>query len=147
MLARFEKLLAHVDEIDARHRAVTNAGKQFEKLVFPQLRVVAAFKTGRCGTEHHASTGVLRAHHGDIAAVIARILFLLVALIVLFIDNDEAQIANGREHAGARPHDYAGRAGTNFSPLAGAFGVAESAVQNCDAVAKPGEELSGHGGR
>ena len=110
----------------------------------PRSHVVAALETGRGRAQHHARAGGLRAHDGHIAAVIARRLLLLVALIVLFVDHDQAEIAHRREHAGTRAHHHARLARADAAPLLGALGIGESAVQNRHAIAEAREELARH---
>jgi len=75
-------------------------------------------------------------HDGDITAVIARIFFLLVAGVVFFVDHDQAEITHRREHSGAGPYHHAGAARADPPPLIGAFGIAESTVENGYAIAK-----------
>jgi hypothetical protein len=102
----------------------------------PRSGVVAAFQAGRGRTQHHARAGRLRPHHGHIAPVVARRLFLLVAAVVLFVHHDQAQVAHRREHARARPHHHRGRAGADAPPLLGALHIRERAVQNGHPVAE-----------
>ena len=147
LLARFQKLLAHVDQLHLRHAAALDALGQFEQRVLAALGVVAAFEAGRGRAQHHAGAGRLRAHDGDVAAVVARRFLLLVALVVLLVHHDQPEIAHRREDAGARAHHHARRAGADAAPLLGALGVAEGAVQNGHAVAEAREKLAGHGGR
>ncbi len=106
LLARFEKLLAHVDQFDRGHGPRFDAAGQFEQRVLAALGVVAALETRRGGAQHHAGARRLRAHNGDVAPVVARRFLLLVAAVVLFVHHDQAQIPHRREDAGARPHYY-----------------------------------------
>ncbi len=61
--------------------------------VLAALGVVAAFETGRGRAEDHHRAGIARANQGHIAALIARRLLLFIALIVLFVDDNQAQVA------------------------------------------------------
>ena len=85
------KLAAHVDQFDFGQRAVLDAIVHLDARVFALHRVLPAFKRGRGRAEHHDRAGKLGAHHGDVARVVARRLFLLVALVVLFVDEDRAR--------------------------------------------------------
>ena len=81
----------------------------------------------------------------DVAAVVARSFFLLVAGFLFFIDDDEAEIFERREYGGAGADDDAGFAVADAPPFAGALDVAERGVQNGDAFearAEPGAALA-----
>ncbi len=54
LLARFEKLLAHVDQLDLGHGPPLDALRQFEQRVLAALGVVAGFETGRGRAQHDA---------------------------------------------------------------------------------------------
>jgi hypothetical protein len=145
LLARFQEFLPHVDQFDHGHRPVLDAARQFEQRVLAALDVVAAFEARGGRTEHHARAGLLRPHHGHIAPVVARRLFLLVAAVVLFVDHDQAQVAHRRKNARPCPHHYRGFAGADTPPLLGALDIGERAVQNGHPVAESQEELARHG--
>ena len=147
LLARFQKFLPHVDQFDHGHGPFFDAARQFQQRILAALGIVAAFQGGRGRTQHHARAGLLRPHHGHIAPVVARRLFLLVAAVVLFVDHDQAQVAHRRENAGPRPHHHRGFAGAYAPPLLGALDIRERAVQNGHPVAESKEELARHGRR
>src|SRR4029453_12321754 len=95
----------------------------------------------RGGTEKSDGIFQFGADNGDVAAVVARGFFLLVAGFLLFVDDDESQIFDGRENRGACANDDAGFAITNAPPFASALDIAESGVKNGDAFemsAEPG---------
>ena len=54
LLARFQKLLAHVDQFHRRHGPRFDAPGQFEQRVLAALGVVAALQAGRGRAQHHA---------------------------------------------------------------------------------------------
>ena len=85
------KLLPHVDQLDLGQRALVHALRHLDQRVAATLGVVPALERRRGRTQHHGRFGELGSHHGDIARVVARILFLLVGRIVLLVDDDEAQ--------------------------------------------------------
>jgi hypothetical protein len=77
---------------------------------------------GGCGgAEDNGDAEEFGAHHGDVAGVIARGLFLLVARVVFFVDEDEAEVGHGREDGAACADDNAGFAATDAVPLLGAL--------------------------
>ncbi len=147
LLARLQGLGAHVDQLHPRHGPFLHAPRQFQQRVLAALGVIPALEAGRGRTQHHARAGRLRAHDGHVAAVVARRFFLFIALVVLLVHHDQAQIAHGRENPGARAHHHRRRARANPPPLIGALRIAEGAVQNGHAIAEAAEELAGHGGR
>ncbi len=146
VFAGFEELLAHVDQFDLRHGAALDALRQFEQRVLSGLGVVAGFQTGRGGAQHYYGARMVRAHDRHVAAVIARRFLLLIALVVLFVDDDQSEIADRREDAGAGRDDHCGFAGADAAPFLGAFGVVERGVQNRDAFAEALIELACYGG-
>ena len=105
------------------------------------LGVGPGFERGRGGAEDDDGVVELGAHHGDVAAVVARRLFLLVAGVVLLVDEDEAEVGHGREDGGARADDDAGLAAADAVPLLGALVGRERGVQQGDLGAEGGEHL------
>ena len=79
------------------------------------------------------------AQHGDIAAVVARDVFLLVGVLVLLIDEDEAEVRQRREDGGARADDDAGDALADAVPFVEALALGEVRVQHGDLVLHGGE--------
>ena len=112
---------------------------------FPVAGVVIGFQRWRGRAEKRDGVFQFGAHDGDVAAVVARRFFLLVAVFLLFVDDDQAEIFERREDRGARADDDAGFAVAHAPPFAGALDVAERGVQNGDAFearAKPGAALT-----
>ena len=67
--------------------------------VFALHRVLPALE-GRSGRTHdHHCPGKFGTHYGNIARVVARRLLLLVALVVLFVNENEAEILTGAKIA------------------------------------------------
>ena len=83
-------------------------------MYFPRGSVIAALETGRGRAKQHARARRLRPHDCDIAPVVAGIFLLLIACVVLFVDDDQTEIAYRREDAGARAHHHAGAARDEF---------------------------------
>ena len=118
-----------------------------DQRVLAALGVVPGFERWRGGAEDDWRLRELGAHHGDVARVVARILFLLVGRVVLFVDDDEAEVGDGREDGRARADDDARFAAADAMPLLGALVRRERGVEQRDLVAEGGVELRGHGGR
>ena len=81
-----------------------------------------------------------RAHDGDIASVIPRRFFLLVGRVVFFVDDDEPESGQRREHRRPRPDDEIHITTTDPVPLIVTLAVGERAVLNCEAAAKSAAE-------
>ena len=77
-----------------------------------------------------------RALGRDRACVVARIRLLLERRVVLFVDDDEPELANGREDRGARADHDAGLAARDPLALVPALRVTERRVQDRDPVAE-----------
>jgi hypothetical protein len=70
--------------------------------------------------------------------VVAGGFLLLVAAVVLFVDEEQAEVLHGCEDAGAGGDDDGGFALTDAAPLFGVFGVREGGVENGDAARRSG---------
>jgi hypothetical protein len=70
----------------------------------PDVGVAFERRRGRAEQAHRAAK--FRAHHGDVAAVVARRLILLVGRLVLLVHDDESKILHGRKNRRACPHDH-----------------------------------------
>ena len=71
----------------------------------------------RGASQNHDAFLNLRAHDGDIARVIARRFFLFVGGLVFFIDDNQPEIFQRREHRAAGADDDARAAGMDFVPF------------------------------
>jgi hypothetical protein len=145
LFAGFQKLAPHVDDGDGRHGPLLDAPRQLQTRVLPALGVVAAFQTGRGRPQNDHGALVARPHHRYVAAVIARGVLLLIALVVFFVYDDQPQVLNGREHAGPGGDYHGGLTGANPPPLLGAFGVLKGGMQDGNPFAETVVELSGDG--
>ena len=79
--------------------------------------------------------------------MIARRFLLLVGRIVLFVDDDECEIVDRREHRRARAHDHARFAALDAMPLLGAFAIGERGMQDGHFVAEDLVQVGGDGWR
>ena len=80
-----------------------------------------------------------RAQHRDIAAVIARHVFLLVGVFMLLIHEDQPEIRQRREHGGARADHDARHALADAVPLVETLALGEIRVQHGHLVLHRGE--------
>ena len=94
------------------------------------------FQARRRRAEHDRNAQKLRAPHRDIAAVIAQLFALLVRRLVLFVDDDELEIGQGREHGAARAHDDIQSTASRQLPVLAAGAHAQVTVQRRDAAAE-----------
>ena len=63
-------------------------------------------------------------------------------MLLLLIQNDEAQIGTGREHGGAGAHNDPGFPGANPLPLVVPLSQSQAAVENGHGLAEPGGHQS-----
>src|ERR1700733_11282022 len=82
------ELGAHVDHFDDGERARLHALEHFDARVAAALGVVPGFERGCCTAEDDGDAEKFCAHDSDVAGVVARCFFLLVAAVVLFVDEN-----------------------------------------------------------
>ena len=144
VLARLLEFAAHVDELDLGQRTVHHAVAQLDARVLAALRILPAFKRGRGRAHDHDCAGQLGAHDGHVARVVARRLFLLVALVVLLVDENQSQIWRGRKDCRARANDDGRIAAANATPLLAALFRRERGVQQGYFLPESLIEQTGH---
>ncbi len=76
--------------------------------------------------------------------MVPRRFVLLVRRVVLFVDDDEPEVFDGREHGGAGADDEIHVASSDPVPLIMTLAVGHAAVLNRHAIAERGPELRGH---
>ena len=130
------EILAQVDNFHRRERPVFHARIQLQEMIFSRPRVLKTFKRRRRRAEQRDSAFQFRAHDGDVPPVIARRFFLLVAGLLLFIHDNQAQIFERRENCRARSHHDARLAAPHAPPFARALHFRQRAVQHRDARAE-----------
>ena len=95
-----------VDDLDLRETPGRDAQRKAQQCVLAALGVVVRLE-GRCrGAEDDGGSFETGAHDRHVATVVARAVFLLVGSLVLFVDDDEAERRQGREHRRAGAHDH-----------------------------------------
>ena len=126
LLLGLEELDTHVDDLNFGQGPSRNALRQTQQTVLPTLGVIAAFYARCCRTKNGNCSGFFRSHERDITRVIARRLLLFVAAVVLFVNDDQAQILNRRKNARARSDNDTSLPVADPPPLFCAFCVAKS---------------------
>ena len=111
-----------------------------DELVASVLRVVVALQRRRRRPEDHEGACGTTAHHGHVAAVVARTLFLFIGPVVLFVHDDQSEIRQRREDRAARADDDVDIAAADALPLIVALAVGEPAVLDRHPLAERGAE-------
>src|SRR4029079_13368376 len=100
-LAALGRVCAHVDGGDARKARSLVAPGKLDVLVAALFGIHQAFDRGRGGAQDHRAMAERSAHHRHVARLVGDALLLLVALVVLLIDDDQAEIGEGEEQGRA----------------------------------------------
>src|SRR5438067_1512799 len=106
-------------------------------LVPPALGVGARLERRGRRTEQRDRAFHPGADDGDVASVIARRLVLLVRAVVFLVDDDEAEVLDGREYGRSRADDDRDIAAPNAVPLIVTLTGRQPAVLNCDRRSEP----------
>ena len=137
---------AHVGELhalDGWQRARADAiGKQ-QPLVSADLRVVPGLERRRRAAEHDDGARALRAHHRDVARVIPQPLLLLVAPVVLLVDDENPEVPERREDGAACADRDPRLATAKPPPLVVALPVGQSRMQHGNAIPEARAKASG----
>jgi hypothetical protein len=121
--AVLELLAAHVHRAHLGQGGGNGAAGQFDAFVAAGLGGVPAFEGRRGGAQHDGHAALAGAPDGEVAGGVAHALVLLVAGVVFFVDDDQAE-PRRREHrqAGAQHDVGAALHGLHEALGAGAFG-------------------------
>ena len=102
----------------------------------------------RRGRTQHERAAIAARHLGrHLARMVARAGPLLVARLVLLIDDDEAQVAERAKEGRTGTHDHAGRTAGDHVPLIQALASREARVEDRDRLAKARAEAADSLGR
>ena len=112
--------------MDIGERTIEDAAAQRDQRVAPAPGILIALHRRRRRAENGERASLPRAHDGDIAAVVARRLFLLVRAVVLFVDDDQPDVRERREHGRAGSDDDVDVAAPDPVPLIVALAVREA---------------------
>ncbi len=110
------------------------------RVYLPRSALCQLSSDGVAEPMHHHRAGQLGAHHGDVARVVARRFFLLVALVVLLVDENQAQVGRGSKDGRARADDDGRIAAADAPPLLAALLGRERGVQQRDLLPEGGVE-------
>src|SRR5206468_2589718 len=93
---------ADVHDLDGGQSPTAHALREGQQMVLAGCRVHPALEAGRRTPKHDDRALGPRAHDGHLAGVIARGLALLVARLVLLVDDDRAEVAKWRKDRRSR---------------------------------------------
>ena len=126
------RLAAKVLHDDLGQRAGACALLQRQQLIDAATRLADGLQRRRRRTEHDGSALDLAARDRHLARVVARRAVLLERRLVLFVEDDEAEVLQRREQRRTRADCDARLALQQALPLAAALRVGEAAVQHRD---------------
>ena len=92
LLAFGRIFFSHVHNFDLGQGAVLDPRHESHIIVFAGLGIMERLHRRRRRSENNGGAGKLRAHDRRITRVVAWNLFLFVTRLVLFIDDDEAEV-------------------------------------------------------
>jgi hypothetical protein len=126
---------------------VAGAMAQAQVRVAAGLRVVQRFQRRRGAAQHHRHAQCAGAHQGEIAGVVADAVLLLVAAVVLLVDDDMPGLRQRHEHRRARAHDHPRLPARGGQPDPRAFVVVQARMQrvhrHAEALAEARQRLRG----
>ena len=91
--AALRRVFAQVDGVDVGQFDAGEAARQDEMAIAARARVDVAFDRRRGGGEHDGQLAEVGAHDGHVARLVVDAIVLLEALVVLLVDDDEAEFA------------------------------------------------------
>ena len=93
---------SHVDQLNAGELRFPHASGQSKESKLSLLSVEVTFQRGGGAAEHNGDSGEPGAPDRHVAGVVARSeVVLFIGMLVLFVDDDEAEIGKRREDGGA----------------------------------------------
>ena len=128
LVAPGQALASHVNQVNARQLAVVDPLEHTVHRVFPPLHVVERLERWRGRTDNAESLVAAGPVNRDIAAVVARIVLLLVGRLMLLIHDHQLEVLHRCEHRRAGADYDAGLPAGQGSPGIVAFAVAQMAV-------------------
>ena len=142
--ASFFRFVTHVDDTNEGEGLTVGALGEGDELVFSCWGlafsflwicffkggdgVEEAFDGGGGGAEDDGGFFEVGADDGEVASVIFRWVFLFVSSLVLFVDEDKAEVGEGGKDGGAGSNDDASSAFANTMPFVEALSLSESGV-------------------
>src|SRR5690606_2429386 len=111
-------MFAQIDRFDLWQLRSGITARQHEVAIAPRPRIDVRFdRRSRRGQDYRAFAEAA-AHDSHVAGLVMDAVILLVALVVLLIDHDEAELAIGEEQGRARANHHAGFARRDGPPNA-----------------------------
>src|SRR5947199_10604609 len=95
--------MAKINDAHERHLLFVDALRQRSEAIFAAHRVVITIERGSRASQDHDAFLDCRADGGDIPRLIPRRLFLLVSVLMFFIDDNEPEFFNLRENRATAP--------------------------------------------
>ena len=142
-------LLPHVNRPHRGQFRHAVARPKVDPRIFPRLRIGPAFQTWRGRGQDHRAAEDRRPQNGHVAGVVENALLLLVGGVMLFIDHDQAKVAERQEQRRPRAHNHLHTALGAHLPKAAAFGGGHAGMplprSGAKALLDAGEEISGQG--
>src|SRR5450756_459659 len=133
-------LLSQIDDFDRRARLLTRPFRQEEARQAAFAGGALLLHRGRRRAEDECGSLLVRPHARYGARVVARRLALLVGGIVRFVEDDEAELRERREHRRARAHHRVHVSAARALPFSGPLAVGQAAVEERDPVAEARHE-------
>ena len=95
--ALFWRILLEIDRRDGRQFRAGIAARQNEVPIAPGTRIHMALDGWRRRGQDHRALPQAATHHSHVAALVMHAVILLVALVMFFIEHDQAQLAERQE--------------------------------------------------
>ena len=111
----------HIDRFDMRQMLAAETLRQRQAAITAAPRIDLGFDRRRRRRQDDRKLLDARAHHRHVARVIVNAVFLLVGLVVLFIDDDQAEIGKGQKQGRTRADNGLHFVICNGAPRARAF--------------------------
>ena len=136
--ALFHLFGAQVDGAHLGQLGGAIARAQVQPGIFAAGRIDPAFDRGRGRGQHHLRLPDAGAQHRHVAGGIIDHVFLLVAGIMLFIDDDQPQIGKGQEQGRTRAHHHANMVFGRHHPQPAPLGPGDAGMPFARTRAEPG---------
>ena len=93
-----------IDEFDGRKRPIPNAPRQYQAMDFTPVGGMARLEARGSRAEHQGARVGFAQARGNGGSVIPKTFVVLVGRVVFFVDDQEAQVFEGREKSASGPH-------------------------------------------
>ena len=140
---------AQVEQFDRRHRGAAVAFRQDQARIAPPFDIGDGLQRRRRGGEHRGNLLERRADDRHVPGVIDHAVFLLEALVVFLVDDDQAELGHRQHEGGARTDDDPGPAGCCGPPDPPPLGAGQVGMpgrrRGAEALLETGEPLGAQG--